>query len=77
MSRGIKMEFTAPYSPSPNGVAERFNRTLMELALVMLITCDLPKYLWPEVVMHAAYVRNHSHTHALHGITPEEKWSGT
>jgi transposase InsO family protein len=31
-SKGIDIEPTAPYSSSQNGVAERFNRTLMELA---------------------------------------------
>src|ERR1700678_1004508 len=31
---GIIIETSAPYSPSQNGVAERFNRTLLELALV-------------------------------------------
>ena len=30
--KGIIIETTAPYSPSQNGVAERFNRTIMELA---------------------------------------------
>lgn len=30
--RGITIQQTAPYSPSQNGVAERMNRTLVELA---------------------------------------------
>ena len=34
--RGISIQQTAPYSPSQNGVAERMNRTLMELARAML-----------------------------------------
>ena len=29
-SKGIKHELSAPYSPAQNGVAERFNRTLVE-----------------------------------------------
>jgi len=28
---GITIETTAPYSPSQNGIAERYNRTLLEL----------------------------------------------
>ena len=31
---GIKHEFSAPYSPQQNGVAERKNRTLIELSLI-------------------------------------------
>ena len=36
-AKGITIEATAPYSPSQNGVAERFNRTLIELVRAMLI----------------------------------------
>jgi hypothetical protein len=35
---------TAPYSPSQNGVAERMNRTLVEIAQAMLR--GLPEFLW-------------------------------
>ena len=34
--RRIDIEPTAPYSPSQNGVAERMNRTLVELARAMI-----------------------------------------
>ena len=34
--RGIQMECTAPYSPEANGLAERFNLTLLDLAKPML-----------------------------------------
>ena len=32
--KGMIIETTAPYSPSQNGVAERFNRILLELVLI-------------------------------------------
>jgi transposase InsO family protein len=47
---GIIIETTAPYSPSQNGVAERFNRTLLELARAMLIAKNLPTFLWDELM---------------------------
>ena len=47
---------TAPYSPSQNGVVERINCTLMELARAMLIAAKLPEFLWEPAVEHAAYV---------------------
>ena len=35
-NNGIRQHFTAPYSPQQNGVAERLNRTLMEMARCMI-----------------------------------------
>jgi hypothetical protein len=74
--KGIETQPTAPYSPSQNGIAERFNRTLLELARAMLFARGLPKFLWAEAVSHAAYLRNHAPTRALDGMTPEEAWTG-
>jgi transposase InsO family protein len=34
--RGIRREFTAPYSPKQNGVAEQMNRTIQERIVSML-----------------------------------------
>ncbi|GBE87024.1 hypothetical protein SCP_1002700 [Sparassis crispa] len=74
--KGIELQTTAPYSPSQNGVAERFNRTLLELARAMLIARKLPNFLWAEAVAYAAYLRNRAPTKALCGKTPEEAWTG-
>jgi len=76
VDNGIQIETTAPYSPSQNGVAERFNRTLMELARAMLIEKNLPLFLWEEAVLHAAYIRNRAPTRALEKETPYEAWNG-
>src|SRR6202453_3692744 len=72
--RGIEMELTAPYSPSQNGVAERMNRTLVELARAMSRSLDVPEFLWEYAISHAAYVRNRAYTRALEGKTPYEVW---
>jgi transposase InsO family protein len=73
---GIIIETSAPYSPSQNGVAERFNRTLLELVRAMLIAKQLPEYLWDEAVSHATYLRNRAPTKALKGMTPYQAWTG-
>jgi transposase InsO family protein len=54
--KGIEIQATAPYSPSQNGVAERMNRTLVELAHAMLNSAGLPEFLWEAAVEHATYV---------------------
>jgi len=71
---GIEIETTAPYSPSQNGVAERYNRTLLELARAMLISKNLPSYLWDEAVSYANFIRNRVPTRALINMTPYEGW---
>ena len=40
---GIKHELTVPRSPEQNGVAERFNRTLMEAVRSILLGAQLPQ----------------------------------
>ena len=56
--QGIDVQMTAPYSPSQNGVAERMNHTLVELACAMLTASKLPEFLWEPAVAHAAYLQN-------------------
>ena len=56
--RGMEIRYTAPYSPSQNGIAERMNCTLVELSRAMIITNDLPEFLWEYAVLHAAYLCN-------------------
>ena len=75
MSKGIKLEYTTLHSPAQNGVAERMNCTLAELARAMIFSTQIPKFLWPKAIMHAAYLHNWTHTCALESNTPLEVWS--
>lgn len=56
--QGIKVEYTAAYSPQQNGVAERRNRYLVEMARAMLNDADLDKKYWAEAVSTACYLQN-------------------
>jgi hypothetical protein len=71
---GIEIRLTAPYSPSQNGVAERMNRTLVELGRAMITANDLPEFLWEHAILHAVYLRNRSYTKPLGTITPYQGW---
>lgn len=75
-SNGIKRQLTAAYTPQQNGVAERRNRTIMNLVRSMLSEKSIPKSFWPEAVNWTAHVLNRSPTLAVQDITPEEAWSG-
>jgi len=74
--KGIDLQTMAPYSPSQSGVAERFNRTLLELSRAMLIAKGLPHFLWAEAIGYAAYIRACVPTRALEDKTPYEAWTG-
>ena len=75
-AHGIQHQTSAPYTPQQNGVAERANRTLVEMARAMLHAQDLGYELWAEAVSNAAYTRNRCPTSALASMTPHEAWSG-
>ncbi|MCO5568549.1 hypothetical protein L7F22_022248 [Adiantum nelumboides] len=72
--KGIKHQCTMPYTPQQNGVAERKNRSLMEMARCMLKAKSLPHKLWMEAVACAAHVLNRCPTRALKTITLYESW---
>jgi hypothetical protein len=45
---GIKHEFFAPYTPQQNGVVERKNMTLTDMARTMLGEYKTPERFWSE-----------------------------
>lgn len=73
---GIQRQLTASYTPQQNGVAERKNRSLVEMAKSMLKAKNLPKSFWAEAIHTAAYILNRSSTSALSNQTPFEAWNG-
>ena len=73
-SSGIRQEFTIPYSPQQNGVAERANRTIMESVRSMLFQSSLPSTFWAEAVSTAVYLKNRSPSSYIKDSTPYERW---
>ena len=73
---GIKQHLTAPYTPQQNGVVERRNRTLMEMARSILKHMHMPNHLWGEATRHATYLLNRIATRALKDQTPYEVFRG-
>ncbi|KAL0387812.1 UNVERIFIED_CONTAM: Retrovirus-related Pol polyprotein from transposon TNT 1-94 [Sesamum radiatum] len=73
---GIEHQTTVSYNPQQNGVSERKNRTVMEMARSMLQEKHLPKAFWAEAVYTAVYLLNRCPTKAVQNMTPIEAWSG-
>lgn len=72
---GIKAQFAVPYNPQQNGVAERKNRSLVEMTRCMLTDADLDKKLWGEALTTANYLQNILPSFAV-SKTPFELWYG-
>lgn len=73
--QGIKHEYTVPYTPQQNGVAERKNRSLTESAKCMLLDAKLDNCFWGEAVLTAAYLQNRTPSRVVEK-TPVELFTG-
>ncbi|CAA7053517.1 unnamed protein product [Microthlaspi erraticum] len=74
-SKGICAQYTMPGTPQQNGVAERRNRTLIEMVRSMLSNSSLPLSLWIYALRTATYVLNRVPSKAV-PKTPYELWTG-
>ena len=76
LDKGIAREFTPPYTPQRNGIAERRNRTLLDVTRCLLLDKALPGHLWGEAVKAAGDILNLRSTKRHPNKTPEELFSG-
>ena len=54
--RGIEHQFSSPHAPQQNGVVERKNRTLVEMARTMLDEYSTPRRFWAEAIATACHI---------------------
>ena len=74
---GITHNTTAPYTPEQNGVAERFNRTVMEKVRPMLFDAKLDFSYWAQAAITATYAKNRSPSSHHPSQTPWELFHGS
>nr|GEZ17496.1 hypothetical protein [Tanacetum cinerariifolium] len=72
----IKREFSVARTPQQNGVAERKNKTLIEVAKTILADSKLPTTFWAEAINTACYVQNRVLVIKPHNKTPYELFHG-
>ena len=60
---GIKHEFSTPYTPQQNGVVERKNRTLLDMARTMLDEYKTSDLFWSDAVNTACHAINRLYLH--------------
>jgi len=72
-SKGIRHELTNPSTPQENGMAERLNRTILEMMRSMMFDTKLPKSFWTFAVNYSQEILNRLPTRALtEKMTPFE-----
>lgn len=76
MNQGVVHEVTAPYTPHHNGLAERRNGTLLNMARSMIKKKNLPHKFWGEGVTTTAYILNKCPAKKLNLKVLEEAWCG-
>jgi hypothetical protein len=62
-------------TPQQNGVAERMNRTLMDMVMSILSNSELPLFLWNEALKTVMFVLNRISSKVV-PKTPFELWNG-
>jgi hypothetical protein len=73
---GIKHEFSSPYTPQQNGVVERKNRTLLDMARTMLDEYKTPDRFWAEAINTSCYSINRLYLHRILKKTSYELLTG-
>ena len=73
---GISHQLAVWKTPEQNGVAEGFNRAIVDMVRAMLSDSGLAKQFWSEAMATACYLRNRSSTTAVKGMTPNEALCG-
>ncbi|KAA0026171.1 Beta-galactosidase [Cucumis melo var. makuwa] len=62
-SKGIVHQTSCAYTPQQNGVAERKNRHLVEVARSLMLSTSLPSYLWGDAILTVVHLINRMPSH--------------
>lgn len=68
----IVQTFSTSHTPQSNGLAERYNKTLLSKTRAMLFDSGLESQFWREASFHVCYVSNVISTSASNGRAPYE-----
>ena len=73
---GISQEFFAPITPQQNGVVERKNNVIQEMARAMMHNKDVARNLWGEAFNTACHTVNRVYFRPGTKKTPYKLWKG-
>lgn len=70
--KGIELLPCPPYVHELNGVAERYNRSAMDIARCLMREAKIHRRYWPEAIKTAAYLKNRTIANTVENKTPYE-----
>jgi transposase InsO family protein len=70
--KGIKHEFSAKYTPEQNGLVERKNHTLIDMARTMLSEYNVSDSFWAKAINTTCHASNRLYCHRILRKTPYE-----
>lgn len=73
---GIRYQFSLEYTPQSNGIVERKNRTLIDMARSMPSEYNVSHFFWAEAINMAFYCSNRLYCHGMLEKTPYELLNG-
>ena len=74
--KGITQRITPPYTPGHNGIAERANRTIMEMVRCMLFDAKMGPEFWGYSALTAVHIVNRLPGSTHNNETPFKLWFG-
>jgi transposase InsO family protein len=75
-NHGIKRQFSITRTPQQNGVVERKNRTVQEMARTMIMDSKLTNIFWTQAVHTTVHIQNRVMLRNNTDKTPYELWKG-
>jgi transposase InsO family protein len=75
-NHGINRQFSITRTPQQNGVVERNNRTLQEMAQTMIMDSKLIDIFWTQVVHTIVHIQNRVMLRNNTDKNPYELWKG-
>jgi transposase InsO family protein len=73
--KGIEHKLTMPGMPQQNGLAERWNRTILDKACALIHGAGLSLGFWEYAVDTAVHTYNRTPTRTIGWHTPHELWN--
>ena len=73
--KGIARQLTIFYTPQQNGVAEKRNKTLLDMVRSMMAQAKLSIFFWRDALLIATYILNRVSSKSV-SSTPYKLWNG-